>query len=58
MNPNGFKIICEQFKNADIDGKINIYISSEDLTQEQYRELLKMFPVSEIPRLEEALSAL
>lgn len=50
-----FDQIKNDFKKADVDGKINIYKTTEGLTQEQYMELLKLFPLGEIDKLEKAL---
>lgn len=50
-----FQKLKETFKTAEVDKKINIYTTSQGLTQSQYRELLQYFPVNEIPALEAAL---
>ncbi len=51
-----FQRFKEDFINADTDKKIEMYISTEGLTQYQYKELLKEFPYSEIDKLEKALA--
>lgn len=56
MNINEFNKLKEEFKKADTDKKIELYISAEELTQFQYRQLLEDFPLNEIGRLEKALS--
>ena len=56
MELNAFEDMKVQFGSADIDTKIDMYITAEGLTQTQYRELLKMFPLNELGRLEEALA--
>lgn len=56
MELKEFEKIKEEFKNADTDKKIEIYITTEGLTQSQYRELLKIFPYTEIEKLEKALA--
>jgi hypothetical protein len=33
-----------------------MYVSAEDLTQTQYKELLRLFPINELKKLEEALA--
>lgn len=43
------------FINANVDEKINLYISAEGLTQNEYKELLRLFPLNELERLEAAL---
>ena len=47
--------IKEKFNEADIDKKIEIYTSVQGLTVEQYKELLKMFPIKYLDRLEKAM---
>ncbi|MBS5794664.1 MAG: hypothetical protein ACLUCH_03630 [Lachnospirales bacterium] len=56
MEIMAFEKFKEDFINADTDKKIEMYISAEDLTQYQYKELLKVFPYSEIGKLEKALA--
>nr|WP_317359931.1 sulfite exporter TauE/SafE family protein [uncultured Tyzzerella sp.] len=51
-----FQKFKEDFINADTDKKIEMYISTEGLTQYQYKELLKAFPYNEIDKLEKALA--
>ena len=55
MELTAFESLKAQFQKADLDTKIDMYISAEGLSQTQYRELLKLFPLSELKRLEEAL---
>ncbi len=50
-----FMKLKEDFIEADTEGKIDIYINADNLTQFQYRELLKEFPLNEIDKLEAAL---
>lgn len=50
-----FDEIKEKFRNADVDEKINIYTSVQGLTVEQYKELLRMFPIKYLDRLEKAM---
>lgn len=56
MDLMDFQMLKEQFKNADTDKKIEMYISTEGLTKFQYKELLKMYPLNELGKLEAALS--
>lgn len=51
-----FEMLKRKFKEADVEEKINLYIESEGLTQEQYKELLKMFPLSQLNELEAAMA--
>ncbi|NMB08758.1 MAG: hypothetical protein GX981_10280 [Tissierellia bacterium] len=54
MNQN-FQEIKEKFNAADIDEKIEIYTTVQGLTVEQYKELLRMFPIKYLDRLEKAM---
>ena len=52
---NDFEQLKQEFSNADLERKVQMYVSAEGLTQEQYKDLLKMFPVDQLSRLEQAL---
>ncbi|WP_317368757.1 hypothetical protein [uncultured Tyzzerella sp.] len=56
MEIMAFEHFKEDFINADTDKKVEMYVSTEGLTQYQYRELLKLFPYNEIDKLEKALA--
>ena len=56
MELTAFESMKTRFKTADIDTKIDMYINAEGLSQTQYRELLKMFPLNELEKLEQALA--
>lgn len=51
-----FESIKERFKNADVDEKIQIYTTVQGLTVEEYKELLRMFPLKYLDKLEQAMS--
>ncbi|MBW4829681.1 MAG: hypothetical protein KZY61_04750 [Clostridiaceae bacterium] len=51
-----FEEIKERFKNASVDGKIQIYTTTQGLTVEQYKELLRMFPLKHLDELEKAMA--
>ena len=55
MDIQGFEELKSRFKTADTDTKIRLYIEAEDLTHSQYKELLRMFPLNDLQRLELAL---
>lgn len=55
MNQTEFVKIKEQFKQADTDGKIELYVNARGLDSAQYKELLTLFPLNELGKLEEAL---
>ena len=50
-----FEKIKNDFINADLDEKIRIYTTTEGLTTEQFRELLKYYPIKYLSKLEKAL---
>jgi hypothetical protein len=56
MDTAEFQKVINEFNTASLDRKIDIYIGTEGLSQEQYRELLRMFPLNELQKLEEALA--
>ena len=51
-----FQKVKEEFEKSDVDKKIQIYVNTEGLTKDQYKELLRSYPLEELNRLEEALS--
>lgn len=55
MTTMEFQDVKNQFENADVEGKIDLYVYTEGLSQEQYKDLLRMFPLNELHKLEEAL---
>ncbi|NLW22117.1 MAG: hypothetical protein GXY88_02495 [Tissierellia bacterium] len=50
-----FEAIKERFRKADVDEKIEIYTTVQGLTVEQYKELLRMFPIKYLDKLEKAM---
>lgn len=50
-----FEALKERFSKADVDEKIEIYTTVQGLTVEQYKELLRMFPIKYLDRLEKAM---
>jgi len=55
MDLTDFEHLKSRFRSGNVDDKIDIYVTTEGLTQTQYRELLKLFPLDALSRLEEAL---
>ncbi len=55
MERTEFETMKIKFRNADTDTKISMYVTADDLTQSQYKELLRMFPLNDLNRLERAL---
>lgn len=50
-----FEKIKNDFINADLDEKIRIYTTTQGLTVEQFKELLKFYPIKHLSKLERAL---
>lgn len=55
-NKPNFEQIKEKFKNASVDEKIEIYTTTQGLTVEQFKELLRMFPLQYLDKLERAMA--
>ena len=54
-NNHTFEEVKERFSSADVDEKIEIYTTVQGLTVDQYKELLRMFPIKYLDRLEKAM---
>ncbi|WP_202906876.1 hypothetical protein [Abyssisolibacter fermentans] len=54
-NPN-FEEIKNRFKTAGLDEKIKIYTTTRGLSVEQFKELLRMFPIQHLDKLERAMA--
>lgn len=52
---NSFYEIKERFIAADLDTKIQIYTTVQGLSVEQYKELLSVFPIKHLDKLEMAM---
>ncbi len=50
-----FQHILDRFQQADIDQKIEIYTTVQGLSVEQYKELLRYFPIKYLGKLEQAM---
>lgn len=55
-NNQNFEEIKKRFKNANVDEKIRIYTTTQGLTVEQFKELLRMFPLKYLDKLEKAMA--
>lgn len=51
-----FEHIVDRFRSADLDTKIEIYSTVQGLSVEQYKELLKYFPIKHLGLLEKAMA--
>lgn len=56
MQATEFETVKSEFEKADTDKKIMMYVEAQGLTTQQYKELLRLFPLNELKRLEAALS--
>ncbi|MPN09802.1 hypothetical protein SDC9_157094 [bioreactor metagenome] len=52
-----FELLKKDFMNADDNKKIEMYVSAEGLTEDQYTQLLRLFPLNKINDLEAALNS-
>lgn len=55
MNDVAFANLKARFQKADISEKVDIYINTEGLDSKQYKDLLRLYPMQEIDKLEEAM---
>ena len=55
MNNNSFDAMLNHFRSADVEEKIEMYVSAEGLNLDQYKQLLRLFPTSDLFKLESAL---
>lgn len=55
-NNDNFYEIKDRFIAADIDKKIDIYTTVQGLSVEQYKELLSVFPIKYLDKLDKALA--
>lgn len=52
---DNFYEIKDKFISADLDTKIEIYTTVKGLSVEQYKELLSVFPIKHLNKLEKAM---
>ncbi len=50
-----FEEIKKRFQQADVDEKIDIYTTTSGLSVEQFKELLRLFPLQYLDKLERAM---
>lgn len=50
-----FDLVKERFKNATLDEKIEIYTTTSGLSVDQFKELLRYFPLQHLDKLEKAM---
>ena len=55
MENTAFEALKNDFRQSDTDGKISIYLDADGLTHGQYKELLQLFPLNDLHKLELAL---
>lgn len=51
-----FEEVKKEFQSANLDEKINIYTTTSGLTVDQFKELLRMFPIQHLGKLEKAMA--
>ena len=55
MTEADFIALKTDFRRANVTEKIKLYTKTKDLTREQYRQLLLLFPRDKLAKLEAAL---
>ncbi len=55
-NSVDFSSLKERFKNANLEDKIEIYTTTSGITVDQFKELLRMFPLQHLDKLEKAMA--
>lgn len=55
MSSVNFEDLKNKFIISDLDEKIRIYTTTEGLSVEQFKELLKYYPIQHLSKLEKAL---
>ena len=50
-----FENIKEEFKQSDLSGKIKIYTTTSGLSVDQFKELLRLYPLQYLDKLEKAM---
>lgn len=50
-----FNKVKQDFIDSDVDGKIRIYTTTQGLSVEQFRELLRYYPIQHLSKLEKAM---
>ena len=55
MSTVNFEEIKIKFISADLDEKIRIYTTTEGLSVDQFKELLRHYPIQHLSKLERAL---
>ena len=50
-----FENIKEEFEQSDLNGKIKIYTTTSGLTVDQFKELLRLYPLQYLDKLEKAM---
>ncbi|MDR0880028.1 MAG: hypothetical protein LBN09_04900 [Clostridioides sp.] len=55
MSDVNFEEVKRQFIDSDLDNKIKIYTTTQGLTVEQFKELLRYYPIQYLSKLEKAL---
>lgn len=53
---NDFEMVKQRFINSDLEGKIEIYTTTQGLSVDQFKELLRHFPLQHLDKLEKAMA--
>lgn len=55
MDYSKFQELKKRFAASSLDEKISLYVNTPDLTKDQYKELLQMYPKDQWHLLDQAL---
>ncbi len=55
MSTMNFEEVKTKFINGDLDEKIRIYTTTEGLSVNEFKELLRYYPIQYLSKLEKAL---
>lgn len=55
MDYSAFEVLKKRFARANTEEKVSIYTTTPDLTKDQYRELLELYPKDAWNLLDQAL---
>lgn len=55
MEQKEFNKFFMEYKDSDVETKIDMYCTTQDLSEDQYMQLLRAFPANQIPKLEKAV---
>ena len=55
MNESAFRSVMRDFESADEARQVDLYLTTEGLSLDQYKQMLRKLPATALAKLEEAL---